>query len=344
MNRISSFLVLLAAVMISCSEEEQKESPAQQAQPVLKVNAYKVKTQPFSSRLVTTGNVLAYDEVTLKAPIGGTVLSINFKEGQKVKKGYPIIHLDDRAWKAQLVGLKAELNNAEKDYERKKTLLEIEGSSQQDIDEAFTAIEKLKSQIQQLEVNIRLANVEAPFTGNLGMRDISPGAYLAQGDIITTLVNIDKLRLDFAVPQQYQNSLKPGSDVLVYNQKDTLRAKVYAVNPRLTTTSRTLNVRAQLDQSSEKTLLPGTYVEVAIPIEAVKDALLVPTQAVVPEIDDQTIYVYENGVAKRKKITLGNRSKDSVNVIEGIAAGDTIITTGLLKIKDGVQVDVQLLE
>ncbi|WP_066759978.1 efflux RND transporter periplasmic adaptor subunit [Crocinitomix algicola] len=336
-------LKLYSAVLIftlgSCGNDAEKSG--NDTRPNLNVDAFIVSENEFSSELLTTADLLPNEQVELKAPISGQVLAINFKEGTTVKKGQSIIRLDDRSWKAQLIGLDAELKNAERDLKRKQALIDVGGSSDEEVDIATTKIENLKAQIQQLKVNIDLANVKAPFSGVLGMRNFSLGAYLSAGTSITTLTQTGKIKVDYTLPASHQKSIKVGSKIEVVVNRDTLTADVYAINPVIDLDSRTINVRAFLNSNDSVSVLPGTYAEVIIPTDYTNEALLVPTQAIVPEINDQTIYVYEKGKAIKKQVFLGDRTADRVHVTKGIESGDTIITTGLLQVKDGQSVNLQ---
>lgn len=228
--------------------------------------------------------------------------------------------------------------------ERKKALLDLGGSTQEEIDELYAATETLKSNIQELQLKIELANVKAPFSGVLGMRNFSEGAFLKEGEEITTLTELDQLKIDFSLPQEYLSSIKIKSPVRLLIEEDTLIATIYAINPLINTESRTINVRALLKQPSHKMIIPGSFAEVLISTNHVEDALLVPTQAVVPEINDQTVYLYKSGKAIRTTIQLGIRTADMVHVKSGISAGDTVITSGLLQVKDGMAIDLQLVK
>lgn len=335
-------IALLSLIITAVSCDKQVEEKAKTGgRPMLQVIAEKVVAHSFANDISATANLLASEQVELKAPLSGMVLAISFKEGQHIKEGQPIIRIDDRVWKAQLVGLTSELETAEKELQRKNDLLEIDGSSQEEVDAAATTSEKLKAQIQQLQVNVQLANVKAPFSGQLGMRDFSMGAFLKEGDVITSLTAMNTLKVDFSLPQAYINSVEIGKNIHVIIGQDTLKASIYAISPLINASSRTINVRARLAQNTKKQVLPGTYAEVLVSTKLIENALLVPTQAVVPEINNQTVYIYKNGKAVRKTIELGTRTADKVHVLSGINAGDTLITTGLLQIKDGGQVKLQ---
>lgn len=330
------FYIIVLATLVSCGVEAGKSTAINPG--LLQVEGYLAKKQSFNNDLVTTAELLANEQVEIMAPISGQVLEIYFKEGENVSEGKPIIRLDDRNWKAQWSGVKAELEMARKDYERKKSLLKIEGSSQEEIDKAYSAVETLKSTLSQLQVNIDLANVKAPFSGQLGLRNFSTGAFLKEGAIITTLTELKVLKVNFTLAQEYLNDVEKGKTVLVLVDNDTLEAKIYAISPFLDSQSRTINLRALLPQPADHNIIPGTFAEVLVRTNSIKDALLVPTQAVVPDIDQQTVFVYKGGKALKKVVTMGNRTADKVHILNGIAPGDTVITTGLLQIKDGMRV------
>lgn len=333
------YLVIIAFLM-GCGDGESNSKEGVKSN--MQVEGFKVIAESFNDEVVTTAEILANEQVELKAPIAGQVLEVYFKEGQKINKGDVLIRIDDRSWKAELIGVKSALETAQKEYDRKKQLLAVEGSSQEEIDNSFSALQLLKSKVEQLQVNIDLANVSAPFSGMLGMRNFSQGAFLQQGVTITTLTETNQLKVDFTLAQQHSNSIEIGKTILVLIEKDTLEAVIYAINPVINTNSRTINVRATLSQPKQKTIIPGTYAEVLVTTNDVEDALLIPTQAVVPSINEQTVYVAKNGKAVKKVVLVGNRTKDRIHVLEGISAGDTVITTGLLQVKDGMGVSVKI--
>lgn len=340
-NWIGGSIALSVVLFLASCGGKADQGKQRGAMPDLPVESYRVTPKPFSTTVVVTAELQANEQVQLMAPMAGQVLEIYFSEGEKVAEGQPIVKLDDRGWKAQLIGLRAELDAATKDLDRKKALLPIEGSTQEEIDGVVSKIETLRSQIQQLEINIDLANVKAPFAGTLGLRNFSKGAYLKAGDVITVVTQLNKLKVDFALAQEYSSSMHVGKVVKVVVQGDTLQAKVYAINPLIDPSSRTIGVRAMLHQAEKNTLMPGTFSEVLVSTDKVDDALLVPTQAIVPEINDQTVFLYKNGKAERKTVQLGGRTDELVHISSGIHAGDTIITTGLLKIKTGMSITLQ---
>lgn len=341
MNKYFSIIWVMISLS-ACSNGEKEKAPSS-TNATLVVEGYVVKAQAYSEHLTVTGELRAKEQVELMSSSAGQVLDIYFKEGEQVKQGQPILRMDDRQWRTQLTGLKTELNVAQKNYERKKALLDIEGSTQQEVDDIFSTIETLKSQLQQLQLNIDLANIKAPFSGVIGMRNISKGAYLKAGDVITTLTQLNQLKVDFKLPQEHLSSIKVGKTVQVLINSDTVEAKVYAINPTIDQTSRTIHVRAIFEQKSSH-IMPGTFAEVVIKTNMESDALLVPTQAIVPQINDQTLYLYKNGKVQRSIVKTGIRTADKVRIVSGVAAGDTVITSGLLMVKEGMSISFQAIQ
>jgi membrane fusion protein (multidrug efflux system) len=330
-------LIFIFSLMISCGEKKAKMKESTIGEFL--VDAVKVIPQDFETQLKVTANLLPFEKVELKAPVSGTVLSIDAKEGQFVKEGQLIVHLDDRTWIAQEKGVKAKLLSAQSDLKRKQELLTMEGASQQDVDQAQAEVDDLKAQIEELNVKINLANVSAPFDGNLGMRDFSLGAYLNQGQVITTLSQNWKLKVDFNFPSQYYEQLKEGHFVRVISNNDTVEAKIYAINPLVSSTSRTLQIRAVFE-NNDKQFIPGNFAEVVVPIQVDKQAIIVPSDCIVPELNAQTVFVYHKGKVFRKKVELGARTSNRVQILSGIHAGDTVLTTGLMRVRDNFPVKI----
>ena len=347
MNKICSaniFLLLVFIITLFTSCNEKKTNKAGQVVTDLLVDAVKIVPMDFVTQVKVTATILPIEQVELKAPVSGTVLSINVKEGQFVKQGQLIVRLDDRAWIAQEKGLKAQLSSASSDLKRKRELLTMEGASQQDVDQAQATVDALAAQIEELDVKINLANVTAPFDGKLGMRDFSLGSYLNQGQVISSLSQSWKLKVDFNVASQYREQVSEGKKISVISNNDTMQATIYALNPLASNTSRMLQIRALIDNNS-KNFVPGDFAEVIIPIQVDKQALVVPTECIVPELNVQTVFIYHNGKTFRITVELGARNEKLVQLLNGVNAGDTILTTSLMRVKDNFPVKInQLIE
>jgi membrane fusion protein, multidrug efflux system len=333
------FILGISFLSIVSCQSKKNEKPARSGSSSLIVDGIVVTPIKLEDKVIANANLLSYEEVELKAPVSGTVLSIDFQEGQTVKKGQPLIHIDDRNWKAQIKGATAQRVNASNELERKKELLKVGGASQEDVDNAKAALDALEAQIEQLSVSVTLANVVAPFDGKVGMRNFSLGSFLSQGQIITVVAQSQKLKVDFSLSSRYIEKVQIGNIVSVVSSSDTVMAVIYAINPTVSSTSRTIQIRAVIENNL-KNFIPGDFTEVIVPISIDDKALVVPANCIVPDLSSQTLYIYERGRAIRKVIIPGIRTERIVQILEGIAPGDTIITTGLVQIKDKMPVQI----
>lgn len=344
--RFFNFHVLLLpsflSLFLSCGSAD---SPSGQHTSVTHAEGFQVRTSEYRVNIRSTGDLLSWERVELKAPVAGNVLAIHFQEGQHVNEGELLVQIDDRTWKAQKKGLEAQLFSAENELERKRQLLAVEGVSREEFDQSEARANHLKAQIDELKVRIDLARIHAPFTGRLGMRNFSRGAYLAQGDIVTHLVQADKIRVDFSIPSRYAPFAKEGMEVQVIpsSSGDTVTAEVYALEPAINTSSRSMHVRAKLDNPLYK-YIPGDFARIVFEVGYDDQALLIPAESVIPEMDSQVVYRVKNGKAQRREIETGTRTRDKVHVLQGLTPGDTILVTGLMEIRDGTHVEITALK
>lgn len=321
-----------AIVLHSCGGQETR---LDQAPPALKVDVVVAEPQPFESIIEVTGNILPYEEVELKTPVAGTILEILFEEGEEVKKGEVLVRIDDRAWQAEAKGLRTQITSAKNDFRRREELLKIEGASQEEVDQSRATLAGMEARLEQLEVSIDLANIKAPFSGTVGLRNFSLGTYLPQGAPITQLVQTDKLKIDFNLPSKYASYISVGKKVEVTSGQDKGVAGIYAVNPLVENTSRTVQVRALMD-GDLKGFHSGDFAQVFFALGLDSNAILVPTSAVIPELNGQSVFVLEAGKVLKKQVELGERTAEQVQLMSGVEEGDSIIVSGLLQVKEGM--------
>ncbi len=341
-NRYSIFLILsLPVLLASCSSTDTQ---SRQGPPTVNAEGFRAEPEIFTTSINATGNLLAWEEVELLAPVAGNVLKIHFEEGQVVRKGQPLIEIDSRAWQAQKRGLEAQLANSQRELARRERLLGIEGTSQESVDQARTAIADLQSRIDELDVRIDLANVRAPFAGRLGLRDFSVGAFMAVGAPVTRLVQTDKLKISFDVPARYASMVKLGMNVNVIasGAPDTTRARVYAIDPVINETNRSLKVRGVLENGIGK-FISGDFAQVEMKVDISEDALLIPSESIISELNTQIVYVYRDGKAVRTPVEMGASTRGRVHIVNGISEGDTILITGLMSIRDNMPVNIATL-
>ena len=341
MNKISiKLLILITLLLTGFSFHSCKKNKKQQVSTSSEfvVDGYLVMPQPFENRLKVTANLLPAEYVEIKSPVAGTVLGIFFKEGQRIKEGEPLIQIDDRIWKAQVKGLEAQLNTAKEDLRRREALLEAEGVSIEEVETTRSTVLRLEANIEELEVSIGLANVRAPFSGEVGMRDFSVGAYMSQGQVITRIAQTNPLKIDFNLPSHYISQIKVGKTVNVLVNQDSIKASVYAVNPVIDESARTIQARAMVNNS--RRWMPGDFAEVVVILDSYKSAIVIPTELIVPELGEETVFIVKKGVATKKNITTSVRNERVALITNGVVAGDTLLATGLIQIRDGMRVNI----
>lgn len=330
-------ILCLGFFVHSCKNAGNGGSKKNQASAVV-AEGFVVMPGHFENNLTVTANLLPFETVDVKTPVAGTVLAIHFKEGQKITKGQSLVQIDDRVWKAQIKGLKAQLAAGTEELHRKEALLKVEGASQEEVDAARSGVQQLEAKIEELSVYVSLASVPAPFAGQVGMRDFSVGAYLPLGQIITQIAQTDRLKVDFNLPGQYVSQLSIGKEVKVIAGNDTLTASVYAVNPLIDENTRTIQVRALLDNRNN--WLSGDFAEASLVLDARDSALVIPTQLVIPELGAETVFVCKNGKAVKRPVVSGVRNDKVVLITKGLVSGDTLLATGLMQVREGMPVKI----
>ncbi|MBC6607246.1 efflux RND transporter periplasmic adaptor subunit [Hymenobacter sp. BT188] len=305
------------------------------------VQVYVVQATNLSDQVAATGSVLPDESVVIKSELSGKITSLNIKEGQPVKKGQLLFSIN--ADEAQAAIRKQEYNiKLYRDQERRqRTLLEKEYISAQEYEQANNQYLTAQSDLQALRATLDRAFVRAPFDGVLGLTTATVGTYVSPGFEITTLSRVRPVKIDFAVPGRFANSVRVGDVVKVTDEGTNKQydAKVYAIDPQIDPVSRTQPVRARYANTKNE-LRPGAFVKVNLQLGESTDALQVPTEAVIPEASGYSVYTVENGKMVPKKVKIGIRSDKVIQITDGLAIGDSVIKTGILQVKPGDAVRV----
>lgn len=329
---------LLALIVMGCGDDKP-DIVSSRDDGVMKVDYIVVKPTGVANVLNVSGTLLATESAMLSAQTAGKVTDILFDEGEKVQKGQILVRLDDRALQAQQKMLDAQLKTAKKDLERKQGLAEIQGVSAAEIDDATLKVSNLQAQKDEIDVKLDHTTIRAPFSGTIGLRSISPGSYLAAGDPVAELVKRDPLKLQFNIPEKYATQVKEGQTLrfgIDGNQK-TYKAEVYAAASSIDPATRALSVRAKAPNKKGE-LIPGAFADVVISLDSIPDGLMVPTDAIVPQLNEQMVYQIENGKVNETRVQTGIRKTATVQITEGLQAGDTVMMTGLLQARQGLPV------
>ena len=298
------------------------------------VNVMVVEGKTFKDNLSLSGSIEANEQVEIRSEVSGIVESIHFQEGSSVSKGQVLLKINDVELRAQLAQAKTKETLASENERRAKLLLQKEAISQEEYDIANADYRSAKAQTQLISAQIGKTNVKAPFSGKIGLRKISPGTYVTPTVLIANLVNTGKLKVTFSIPEKYATEIKNNAIINFSptNSTEKFEAKVYALEPGVDINTRTLQVRALADNSNGK-LLPGTFATVDLPLSTIKDAIIVPSQAIVPIQNGKKVFVAHNGHAKEVKVTTTTRTDTDVLVLTGLQVGDSLITTGVMSLK-----------
>lgn len=345
MRSITRLIPLIIIVLSSCGSKDKKTATpaggAARQQAPMRVDAYIVKPQAFQENIEVPGTIVANETAEVHPEVSGRIVRLNVAEGKYVSKGTLLAKLYDGDLLAQLNKLNVQLAIAEKTEERQSQLLKIQGISQQDYDLSLLQVNSLKADIGIIQTSIQKTEVRAPFGGKLGLKDISPGAYVTPASIIAVINQTDQLKLDFTVPEKYSDQIKTGQLVTFgFEGSDAqLQAKVIATESNVTETTRSLMIRASVT-SKDPRLIPGAFAKVKLSFDPDPNALLVPSQAVLPQARGKKIILYKGGTAVFTDITTGTRDSARVQVIDGLKAGDTIVVTGLLSLRPEGKIQV----
>lgn len=298
------------------------------------VNVMVVEGKTFKDNLSLSGSIEANEQVEIRSEVSGIVESINFQEGSSVSKGQVLLKINDVELRAQLAQAKTKETLASENERRAKLLLQKEAISQEEYDIASADYRSAKAQTQLISAQIGKTNVKAPFSGKIGLRKISPGTYVTPTVLIANLVNTGKLKVTFSIPEKYATEIKNNAIINFSptNSTEKFEAKVYALEPGVDINTRTLQVRAIVDNSNGK-LLPGTFATVDLPLSTIKDAIIVPSQAIVPIQNGKKVFVAHNGHAKEVKVSTTTRTDTDVLVLTGLQVGDSLITSGVMSLK-----------
>jgi len=308
---------------------------------VIEVRAYQVKPEDVENEILATGSILANESVELTSEISGRVTRINFREGSRVRKGDLLLQINDADLQAQFNRASAQLKLAQDTEARQKKQLAIEAISQEEYEAALNRLNTAKADVQLIQAQIDKARIQAPFDGVIGLRSVSEGAYLNAGSRIATLVSINPVKIDFAVPERYQSLLTKEQPVLfrVQGESEEYSGRIYAVEPQIDTDIRSVRCRA-LCPNPDGRIKPGAFAQVRITLQKLEDALMIPTESLIPDAQNQSVFVVRNGKALSTTVVIGLRTADKVQIVSGLAAGDTVMTTGLLQVRPGSVIKV----
>ncbi|MFV5684594.1 efflux RND transporter periplasmic adaptor subunit [Flavobacterium sp. GB2R13] len=337
---IGSFIAYRISTNISKNDNSKDKNGKDKP---MNVSGIIVKTQTFDNNLSLSGSIEANEQVEIRSEVSGIVEGIYFQEGSNVSKGQVLFKVNDIELRAQLRQMTTKEGLASENERRAKLLLQKEAISQEEYDVAKADLRSAQSQSQLIKAQISKTSVRAPFSGKIGLRSISPGTYITPTILVAKLVNIGKLKITFSIPEKYATQVKTNTQLTftISGSPEKYNAKVYAIEPGVEVATRTLQVRAIAENRNGK-LLPGTFANVELPLDIIKDAIVVPSEAIIPVQNGKKVFISSNGKAKEVMIETATRTDASILVLSGLKAGDTVLTSAVMSLKDEIPVKVKV--
>ncbi|HEY1024327.1 MAG TPA: efflux RND transporter periplasmic adaptor subunit [Sphingobacteriaceae bacterium] len=309
--------------------------------PAMRVSGVIVETRDFANELSVSGTIEANEQVDIRTEVPGLITGIYFKEGTNVNKGQLLLKINDQELQAQLSqALTKQKLAAETEY-RAGMLLKKEAISKEEYDIALADLRTAQAQTQVIRAQLAKTSILAPFNGRIGLRSVSNGDYLTPTTTVARLVSMNPVKLTFSIPEKYSGQIRENTEFTfnVAGSPKAFTGKVYAIEPGIETTTRTLQVRAQAP-NPDGTLLPGSFAKINLPLSNIEDAILIPTQAIIPVQNGKKVFVSDSGKAKEVMVETSTRTASDILVLSGLKPGDTVLTTGVMSLKDGAPVKV----
>ncbi len=319
-------------------EDDVAQSSSQSSSKALAVATLPVSLNSSDLVVNASGTLSPNEEVELKSEVSGLLIKLNISEGAFVKKGQLIAKIKDDDIKAQLQKVLIEEELAKQIEERQKKLLGIEAISKEEYEIAVNKEKTLKADRQLLEVQLAKTEVKAPFSGRIGLKYISEGAYLTPSTSIVTIVQTNPLKIDFSIPEKYLSKVNVGQDVkfTIDGSKDIFTSRIIAIDPKIDPVLRTIKIRG-ITQNDQNRLLPGMFVNVKLILDR-EESVMIPSETIIPILEGKKVFVKKNGIVEEVLIETGLRDEKMVQVLSGLTEGDSLITSALMTLKQGMKV------
>jgi membrane fusion protein (multidrug efflux system) len=343
---VALFSTILALAPAGCKKSEP--GPSSSGRPGgpgagIPVEALVIQTRPLENKINVTGTLLANEEVELRSEISGRVTGIFFNEGSRVTKGTVLLTINDQDLQAQLKRKEYEQALAADEERRQRALLDINGISREEYDKSHNKLKMIEAERELLESQIAKTRIVAPFDGVIGLRYVSEGGYVSPNSLAASMQDTDPMKVEFAVPEKYGRQIAKGTPVRVEVGESTeaCEGTVYAVESKVDPDTRTIKARALIANPGQS-LFPGSFARVGITLERIAEAVVVPSEAIIPELGGEKVFVCVDGTARSHPVKTGPRAEKSTQIVEGLQPNDTLIVTGLLQLTDGMGVRISL--
>ena len=313
--------------------------PLRQAQQKLNAAGFVITPTHMSELINSTGTLRPAEEVDLSFETSGKIVGINFTEGTRVKKGDLLAKINDRPLQAQLEKLEAQLKMAEAKEFRQRSLLDKDAISQESYDQIQTDVQTIKADINLIKARISETELRAPFDGIIGLRYLSEGSYATSSTKIAKLIKISPIKIEFSIPEKYASEIKIGYPITftMVGTDQVFNASVYAVDPKIDIETRTIVLRALYPNKNEE-LKSGRYAGITLQLSQIDNAVSIPTEALIPEMEGEKVFIYKQGKAQSVKVTTGLRTESNIQITQGLNFGDTLITSGIMQLRQNLAI------
>lgn len=334
------FLVGISFLFLACKSKKEETTRRSQGQQQVLVDVIIASPGSITNSVEANGTVIAGEFVDIRPEVSGRITYLNVNEGSRVGKGTVIARINDSDLRAQQNKVKVQLQLARTTVERYKKLLDIQGINRADYDLAVNQVNSLEADIRIIQADISRTVIRAPFSGVVGLRQVSMGAYVSPQTVIATLQQMSNSRIDFTMPEHYAHLVKGGTAVVLEAgvEGGTRRAIVTAVEPQISTATRNVLVRAALQDGAG--INPGTFVKVKVDAGQ-SNSIQVPANAIIPDATAKQVVVVNGGKAKFVQIETGVRGQGAVQVVSGLNPGDSVVVTGVLFARPNSQLKVR---
>ncbi len=308
----------------------------------LPVEAVPVKLGKVERQVAAIGSLRSSETVIVRPEVAGRVAKILFQEGNKTKAGQVLLELDSAIEKAELIQARANLELSKANFERADELAKRGSGTARALDEARAKLKVDEASLALKQAMLDKYNLSAPFDGVLGLRQVSVGDFVSPGTAIVNLESIDPIKVDFRVPEAFLTAVKTGQQIAIAVDAmpdRTFNGQISAIDPQVDPAGRSVVIRAKIPNPDDM-LKPGLFARVTLTLGRTEESILVPEQAVVPVGTQHFVYRVVEGKVAVTKVKLGQRRAGEVEIVEGLSRGDTVITAGHLKVRDGQPVQV----
>lgn len=335
-------IVILIAMIFGNSTAGENTPPVNRERDSrLAVRVHSVDSERFVNKIFATGTTIANEMVELRSEISGRITEIHFEEGRAVNRGDLLIKINDSELRAELRRAEYRKNLADIRETRSQDLLTRNAVAQEEYDTVLNELNVVLADIELISAQLEKTEIRAPFNGIIGLKYVSEGSYITPNDVITTIQSIDPIKIEFSIPERFAAHVSNGQKIVFRRQgsEQSYEGSIYAIEPRIDAATRTLRIRA-ISPNRERRILPGSFAEIDLELEALDAALLVPSEALIPELGRYSVFVYEEGEARSRPVDIGVRTDTRVQITNGLNSGDLVITTGVMQIRDGMPVRI----